>query len=216
MKAHKDEPFFLNYWMFSVHAPYDGDKPELRQKYTQKADATNPQRNPIMGAMIETMDACVGRVLDTIDELGLANDTIILFTGDNGGVSWQEVEGAPVTSNLPLRNGKASIYEGGTRENLVVIWPGKVEAGSTSQALVSSIDILPTLLEMAGVERPAEMLVDGTSYVPALTQTGEFNRDTLFCHFPHYTPASSNLPATWVRQGDWKLIRFYADGSGTD
>ena len=93
--------------MFSVHAPYDGDKPELRQKYTQKADPTNPQRNPIMGAMIETMDACVGRVLDTIDELGLANETIILFTGDNGGVSWQEVEGAPVTSNLPLRNGKA-------------------------------------------------------------------------------------------------------------
>ena len=67
---------------------------------------------------------------------------------------------------------------------------------------------------MAGVERPAEMLVDGMSYVPALLQTGEFNRDTLFCHFPHYTPASSNLPATWVRQGDWKLIRFYADGPG--
>lgn len=212
LQSHKGEPFYLNYWMFSVHAPYDGDRPELRAKYARKADPRSPQRNPVMGAMIETMDACVGRVLDAIDDLGIAGNTVILFTGDNGGVSWQEVEGAPVTSNLPLRNGKASIYEGGTRENLIVAWPGHVRPASTSDALVSSIDHYPTLLEAAGVERPEGHQVDGLSYLGVLTETSSLQREALFCHFPHDIPASGNRPSTWVRQGDWKLIRFYCDG----
>jgi arylsulfatase A-like enzyme len=218
IKENKDRPFFLNYWLFSVHAPYDGGRPELVEKYREKAAKApdNPQRNPVMGAMVQMMDEAVGRVLDAIDAAGVADNTIILFTGDNGGVSWQEVEGAPVTSNLPLRNGKASLYEGGTREPLLVAWPGHARGGTTSDALVSSIDFAPTLLQMAGLDPapPAGQPLDGTSFAPVLDGSGTFARDTLFCHFPHYVPASANLPGTWARRGDWKLIRFHADGPG--
>jgi arylsulfatase A-like enzyme len=211
MTAHKDEPFYLNYWFFSIHAPWMG-KPDLVAHYKAKADPNNPQRNAVAGAMVGAMDACVGRLLDALDALGLAENTVILFTGDNGGVTWQDVEGSPVTSNAPLRNGKASIYEGGTREPLFVAWPGRIAAGATSDAVVSTIDVYPTLLDLAGVPEPEGHRLDGVSYAPVLRGTGGVPRDALFCHFPHYVPASSNRPATWVRRGDWKLIRFYADG----
>jgi arylsulfatase A-like enzyme len=214
IKAHKDEPFYLNYWLFSVHAPHDGAKPESLEKYRRKANPAHPQRNPINGAMVEAMDTAIGRVLDTLDELGLTNQTIIIFTSDNGGISWQDVEGAPVTSNAPLRNGKASIHEGGTREPAIVVWPGKVKEGSVSDSLIMSIDYYPTILEMLNLPRPSGQVLDGVSLIPVLTGSGPLSREALFCHFPHYTPASSNLPATWVRRGDWKLIRFYADGPG--
>ncbi len=211
IEDHKGGPFFLNFWFFDVHAPH-GTTPELAAKYRAKADPESPQRNPIYGGMVETMDGCVGRVVDALDRLGLADRTIVVFTSDNGGISWQEVEGAPVTSNLPLRNGKASIHEGGTREPAIVVWPGRVEPGSRNDAIVSSIDYYPTLLEMVGLAPEAGQVVDGVSLVPTLTGTGPVSREALFCHFPHYTPASGNRPSTWVRRGDWKLIRFYADG----
>ena len=214
VKEHKGGPFFLNYWFFSVHEPWDGDKPELLEKYRKKADPANPQHNPIMGAMVETMDSCLGRVLDTLDELGLTENTIVFFTSDNGGVSWRDVEGAPVTSNLPLRNGKGSIYEGGTREPLVVAWPGRVEPGAHSDALVQSIDYHPTVLEMAGLKPKQGQVLDGVSIVPALTKSGPLSREALFCDYPVYGPATGNLPSCWVRRGDWKLIRFYFDGPG--
>ena len=212
VKEHKDGPFFLNYWFFSVHEPWDGDKPELLAKYRKKADPNNPQHNPIMGAMVETMDTCLGRVLDALDELGLAENTVVFFTSDNGGVSWREVEGAPVTSNLPLRNGKGSVYEGGTREPLVVAWPGQVEPGSRSDAIVQSIDYHPTVLEMVGLKPQDGQVLDGVSIVPALTKSGPLAREAIYCDYPVYGAATGNLPASWVRRGDWKLIRFFADG----
>ena len=215
LQAHKHEPFFLNYWCFSVHAPYDA-KRELVEKYRAKADPTNPQRHPVMGAMVQSMDENVGRVVRALDDLGLADNTIIIFFSDNGGVHWPGNKGegneanCPITSNLPLRGGKATIYEGGTREPCIVVWPGVVEPGSRSDAFIQSIDFYPTLLEMLGLKPRTGQTFDGISIVPAL-QGKPLGRDTLFCHFPHYVKATGNLPSTYVRKGDWKLIRFYAD-----
>ena len=154
IQANKDHPFFLNYWAFSVHAPFDG-KADLTAKYRAKADPNDPQRCPVYGAMVQSLDENVGRLLDTLDELKLTENTIIVFFSDNGGNMYDRVEGIPPTSNAPLRGGKATLYEGGTREPCVVVWPGKVKPGSRSDALLSSVDWYPTLLEMAGVTTEA-------------------------------------------------------------
>ena len=145
MRRNKDRPFLLNYWCFSVHAPIEG-KPELVEKYRAKGNPDNPQRNPINGAMVETLDDAVGTLVGTIDELGIADDTVIVFFSDNGGIIHRFDGGVAVTSNAPLRSGKSSIYEGGVREPLVFVWPGTVEPGSRSDAIVQSIDFYPTLL----------------------------------------------------------------------
>lgn len=222
IRAHRDRPFYVNYWTFSVHAPYDA-KAELVDKHRRRVDSASPQRNPVYAAMVESLDDAVGRVLDALDECGLAERTLIVFFSDNGGVSWGGKGGAehksprfqadmtaPPTSNLPLRNGKASLYEGGVREPCFVVWPGVVRPGSTSDAVIQSIDWLPTLLEAADVPMPADLKPDGVSLVPALR--GEpLAREAIYCHFPHDTPASGQRPGTSVRRGDWKLIRLYAD-----
>lgn len=117
-----------------------------------------------------------------------------------------------MTSNAPLRGGKASIYEGGTREDCVVVWPGAVQPGSRSDEIIQSIDFYPTLMEVLGVQPRQEVKYDGVSIVPALKQTGHLEREAIFCHYPHNTPASQQLPAVYVRRGDWKLIRFFHDG----
>ncbi len=226
IKANKDQPFYLNYWAFSVHSPWDA-KPELIEKYRRKAEAagTNaPQRNPVYGAMVQSLDENVGKLLNTLDALGLARRTIIIFFSDNGGVHWAgmqrrgattqaDYEDIPITSNAPLRGGKATLYEGGTREPCIVVWPGRVKTGSTSEALLSSVDFYPTILEMLALKPQAGQQFDGVSQVRALLGKGR-PRDTVFCHFPHYTgqPNATNSlaqPASWVRHGDWKLIRFY-------
>ncbi len=209
MLENRDQPFFLNYWRFSVHAPIQG-KPELVAKYRRKADPNSEQRNPINGAMVESLDDAVGALLGTIDELGIADDTIIVFFSDNGGMVHLVADGVVVTSNAPLRSGKSSIYEGGVREPLIVAWPGVTAPASKSEAIVQSVDFYPTLLEMTGVAPRADQRFDGVSIVPALL--GEpLDREAIFCHHPHYTPATAHRPSTSVRKGDWKLIRFYCD-----
>jgi arylsulfatase A-like enzyme len=222
IRENKDRPFYLNYWAFSVHAPWQA-KPALLEKYKRKADPKNPQHNPVYAAMVESLDTALGRVVKALDENGVANNTIIVFFSDNGGVFWNAktekamldagYEDIPITSNAPLRAGKASVYEGGTREPMIVIWPGHVKPGSTSDAIVQSIDFHPTLLEMAGLRPKLGQQFDGISIMPALK--GEaLSREAIFCHFPHYTPAAGNIPGTWVRKGDWKLIRVWCDGPG--
>jgi arylsulfatase A-like enzyme len=218
IRQNKDRPFFLNYWAFSVHAPFDAKK-ALIEKYAKLADPKNPQRNPLYAAMVESLDDAVGTLVKTIDELGLTQNTIIVFFSDNGGVHWTAFKehgdqspwkDIPITSNAPLRGGKATIYEGGTREPCIWIWPGVTKAGSKSDALISSIDFHPTLLEMVGLKPQVDQKFDGMSIVPAL-KGQPLGRDTVFCHFPHYTPATGAIPSTYVRKGDWKLIRCYAD-----
>lgn len=228
IRENKDRPFFANYWSFSVHSPYDA-KPELVKKYRKLADPDNPQRNPVYAAMVESLDDGVGRVLTALDDCGIADRTIVVFFSDNGGVSWggegskqhksakfQSDMTAPPTSNLPLRNGKASLYEGGVREPCFVVWPGVTQPGNTNNTVIQSIDWMPTLLEMTGVPQPEVFKPDGISIVPALR--GEaIRREAIFTHFPHDTPASGQHPGTTVRRGDWKLHRLYAGNEdGTD
>lgn len=220
IRENKDRPFYLNYWAFSVHAPWQA-KPALLEKYKRKADAKNPQHNPVYAAMVESLDTAIGHVIQALDDNGVADGTIIVFFSDNGGVFWTArtekamlnpgYEEVPITSNAPLRAGKASVYEGGTREPMIVVWPGRVKPGSTSDAIVQSIDFHPTLLEMAGLRPQPGQKFDGISIVPALAGK-PLAREAIFCHFPHYTPAAGNIPGTWVRKGDWKLIRVWCDG----
>jgi arylsulfatase A-like enzyme len=227
IRENKDRPFYANYWQFSVHSPYDA-KDALVAKYRKAVDPDNPQRNPVYAAMVESLDDGVGRVLAALDECGVADRTIVVFFSDNGGVSWGGKGGVehksdrfqadmktPPTSNLPLRNGKASLYEGGVREPCIVVWPGVTKPGSVNDAVIQSIDWMPTLLEMTGVPPPAGVKPDGISIVSAI-KGGALARDAIFCHFPHDTPASGQHPGTSVRRGDWKLIRLFAgndDGS---
>jgi arylsulfatase A-like enzyme len=209
IQANKDRPFFLNYWQFSVHAPFDA-KAELIEKYKALVDPADPQRCPTYAAMVESLDDAVGTLTRTLDELHLAEKTIVIFFSDNGGNMYNRVEGETPTSNFPLRGGKATIYEGGTREPCFVVWPGVVKAGSVNDTVIQSIDLYPTILEMLGLAAQPGQALDGTSIVPLL-KGGRIDREAIFCHFPHYTPATGAKPSTYVRQGDWKLIRFFAD-----
>lgn len=211
IKENADKPFFLNYWCFSVHSPWNA-KLELVEKYRRKADPKNPQHNPLYAAMVHSLDENVGRFVKTLDELKLSDNTIIVFFSDNGGVTFEDQEGNTVTSNAPLRGGKATIYEGGTREPCVVVWPGSVRPGSKSDEVIQSVDFYPTILDMLGVKPRVGQQFDGISILPALKQTGKLDREAIFCFFPHVTPRTGALPSVYVRKGDWKLIRLFHQG----
>ncbi len=218
IRANKDKPFYLNYWAFSVHGPWDA-KEDLVRKYRDNADPTSPQRNPVYAAMVHSLDDAVGTLVKTLDELKLTERTIIIFFSDNGGVHWLDERmkeqfklETPPTSNAPLRGGKATLYEGGTREPCIVVWPGRTKPGSTTAALLSSVDFYPTLLEMVGVKAREGQKFDGVSQVPAFLGT-DTPRKMAFCFFPHNILATGSLPGVWVRQGKWKLIRFFHDNS---
>ena len=210
LEANKDKPFFLNYWAFSVHGPWDGKK-SLIKKYAAKADPNNPQRLPVYGAMVESLDDAVGQLLDTLDRLKLSDKTIVVFFSDNGGNMYTRIDGLPPTSNAPLRGGKATIYEGGTRVPCAVIWPGQTKAGSKSDAFLSSTDWYPTLIDMLKIPRPKALHFDGVSQVPVFTGKAA-PRDSLYCFVPNYYAKPGTIPGTYVRRGDWKLIRFHGDG----
>jgi len=210
MRAHAKEPFLAYLCHWTVHVPYEADE-ALTDEYRAKAPRTG-QNHPKMAAMIEMLDQSVSRVLRTLDELGIANNTIVIFTSDNGGLQYV-LEGDRVvtaTDNAPARAGKATLYEGGTRVPLIIKWPGVTQPGSTSSVPVISMDMYPTLLDMAGLPlRPAQHQ-DGLSLVPLLQGSGTLNRESLFWHFPHY---HSNVatPMGSMRSGDWKLIEFFED-----
>lgn len=225
LEAHQDEPFFLNLWQYGVHGPW-GHKEEYTTEFAKKTDPRGEQRNPIMASMLKSVDDSLGRILDALDQLGLTENTLFIFYSDNGGnthsntpgskqmtqikpghpkyefvTDWKKWAGPePPTNNAPLREGKGRIYEGGQRVPLMVRWPGRIEEGSLTDALVGPIDLYPTILDAVGVAKPKDHIVDGISFLPVLKQEGELERDTLFTWFPHLIPAAS------VRQGDWKLI----------
>jgi len=206
LEEHRDEPFFLNYWMFSVHAPFDAKKTSI-DKYRKKVDQKNPQRSPTYAAMIESMDDAVGTLLDTLDRLELADDTIIVFASDNGGNMYNQVDGTTPTSNAPLRGGKATMWEGGVRGPAIVVYPEHVQAGSRSNEIIQSCDFYPTLLQLLAIQ--AQQSFDGISIVPAL-QGGKLQRKAIFTYFPHQTRVPDWLPpSVSVHAGDWKLIRLF-------
>ena len=211
IKQHVDEPFFLYLSHYAVHIPLQA-KAELTEHYRQKllsAEQTRPTHtNPIYAAMIHSVDQGVGRLLDTLDRLKLSDNTIIFFTSDNGGLSVPEGPNTPATSNSPLKTGKGYLYEGGIREPFIVRFPGTVPAGTTCQTPVVSMDIYPTVMELAGVQTHQQL--DGVSLVPLLKQTGTPERQALYWHYPHYSNQGGK-PGGAVRMGDYKLIEFYED-----
>lgn len=211
MEANQDRPFFLYLPYFAVHTPLQG-KPEVVEHYRRKGGSQG-QDVPVYAAMVESVDRGVGRILAKLDELGLAENTIVVFTSDNGGHGNS-------TSNEPLRGSKGMLYEGGVRVPLAVRWPRKVSPGSQNGTPVISLDFFPTLLEAAGVGSPAGHLLDGQSLMPLLAGTGTLADRALFWHFPAYLQAYARQPGPWritpsgsIREGDWKLIERFENGS---
>jgi len=227
IKENKDRPFLLNYWAFSVHSPYHAPL-DLIKKYRRKAEqlpADARQRNPLYAAMVEAFDTNIGKLLDAIDEAGIADRTIVVFTGDNGGAHWsgytaeaywgngtlEEIVEIPITSNYPLRGEKGTIYDGGTAVPCIVVWPGTVKPGSRSDAFFSGVDLFPTFVQMAGASMPADLEIDGVSQIPALLEEGAPRR-MLYGFWPNYHKKLEVRPAAWIREGGYKLIRYFADG----
>nr|WP_206294572.1 sulfatase [Humisphaera borealis] len=211
MERHKAAPFYLNYFMFSVHAPFDAKK-SLIDKYRALANPADPQRSPTYAAMVESMDDAVGTLLDTLDRLGIADNTIVVFTADNGGNMYNEIDGTVPTSNAPLRGGKATMFEGGTRVPGIVVMPGVTLPGSRSDTIIQSEDYYPTLLEALSIKPAPDQRFDGISILPAL-KGGDLVRDGVFQYFPHDPGVPDWLPpAVSVHRGDWKLIRIFHGG----
>ncbi len=198
----KDTPFFLYLAHYAPHTPLKA-KPEKVAKY--KAGGPGQQGNPAYAAMLESLDDGVGDILATLDELKLADNTIVVFTSDNGGLATLEGMPAPATINSPLREGKGFLYEGGLRVPLVVRWPGVSKAGQVIETPVSCLDYLPTFLTAAG-QKPAGTL-DGIDIRPAFDGK-PLGRDTLAWHYPHYSNQTSR-PGGAIRVGDYKLIEFF-------
>jgi arylsulfatase A-like enzyme len=172
------------------------------EKYRKTAAAGNPHHNPKYAALIESVDDSVGVILRALDELQLADHTIVVFTSDNGGLLGN-------TSNVPLRAGKGSAYEGGVRVPLIVSWPGVTQPGSVCHTPVIGTDFYPTFLALAGVT-PSNNIVDGESIEPLLRQSGTLKRDAIYWHYPHYHPGGAT-PYGAIRQGDFRLVEFYED-----
>jgi len=210
IEANRDKPFFLYLCHNSVHIPLEATK-DLIDKYAAKAKPDAGQNNPVYAGMVECVDQSVGRVMKTLDELGIADRTVLVFTSDNGGLSVKEGPNTPATSNAPFRAGKGHVYEGGIRVPLIVRWPAAVKPASTCSAPVSSQDFYPTFLDVAGVQGDPKHVVDGESIVPLLKGTGGLRRDALYWHYPHYSN-QGGMPGGAVRAGDWKLIELYEDG----
>jgi uncharacterized sulfatase len=191
-----------------VHIPLS-TTPELQQKYAAKPPMRGYPSRPEYAGLLEELDRTVGRIADAIDRLGLAGNTVLMFTSDNGGLE-HEQNGTIVTSNKPLRGEKGSLYEGGIRVPAIMRWPGVIPSGAVSATVAGTIDIHATLRDLAGVSSPSEPL-DGVSFAPVLRQPdAELSRDALYWHLPHY---HHSTPASALRRGDWKLIEFLEDGA---
>jgi arylsulfatase A-like enzyme len=205
IEANKDRPFFLYFPHYGVHTPLQA-KPELVEKYRKKVRPGMRHTNPTYAAMIASVDEAVGRVVAKLDELKLADRTVVVFTSDNGGLLRS-------TSNVPLRAGKGSAYEGGVRVPAVVKWPGVAAAGSTCVEPIITPDFYPTLLQIAGTAGDAKhnAAMDGVSLVPLLKDAkATLKREAIYWHYPHYHPGGAT-PYGAVRAGRWRLIEVYED-----
>lgn len=217
IEAHRDEPFLAYFSFYSVHTPLMS-RDDLREKYEAKRkqmgleekwgregerDVRLIQDHAVYAGMVEAMDQAVGKVLAKLDELNLAENTLVIFTSDNGGLSTSE--GWP-TSNLPLRGGKGWLYEGGIREPFLVRWPKVVAADSKISEPISSPDVFATVLDVTKASSPKDQRTDGLSLVPVLSGQALPER-SLFWHYPHYGN-QGGAPGAAIRQGDWKLIHW--------
>ena len=207
LESNRDRPFFLYMPHYAVHTPIQA-KQELIEYYKAKVKPGMRHTNPTYAAMIHSLDQGIGRLMAKVDELGLAERTVVLFTSDNGGLLLREI-----TVNTPLRAGKGSAYEGGVRVPLIVRWPGVAPAGATCDEPVFSADYYPTLLELAGTpgDDQHNQAVDGRSLVGLFRDPSKtIDRDAIFWHYPHYHPGGAT-PYGAIRARDWRLVEFYED-----
>ncbi len=219
-QAANEEPFLAFYGTFSIHSPWSS-KANLTAKYAAKAvDRVHAaQHHPVYAAMVECLDDVVGKLVSALHATGMAENTIVVFFSDNGGNTWAPPRTEPTgyahipgTSNHPLRAGKGSIYEGGTRVPLIVSWPGRIAAGSTSDALFGSTDFFPTLLSLCQIEHPRGTACDGVDQSPVLLGDSDTERSEWFTYYPHYTRYMRIGPVAALRDGDWKLVRHFFNG----
>ncbi len=205
ISRHKREPFFLFLSHYAVHTRLAAKRDKIN-KYKGKLGAGKRKNHPVLAAMIESIDEGVGQILDKLDRLGIADDTVVIFTSDNGGEH-------RVTSNAPLRGGKSQLYEGGIRVPLIVRWPGKAGRGRVCKVPVNTVDLCPTFLDLAGATREDRHAIDGESLVPLLKGRQDLKRDALYWHYPlakpHFLGGRSSGA---IRKGDYKLIAFYETG----
>ena len=222
MKAlDKEQHFFMNYWMFSVHGPWGGKK-DLIEKYKKEIDMSSTQRSPSYAAMVHSMDDAVGALLDEVDRLGIADRTAIIFFSDNGGNMHTQLKEyttdgkeyhAVVTDNAPLKGGKGSMYEGGIRVPCVIVWPGLTSPGTKTDTRIQSTDFYPTLLNLVGASKPKDYPVDGIDFSSVLKDAKWERKEPMFTYFPNRTGVQNWLPsAITVHDDKWKLIRLFHQG----
>ena len=225
IENNKDNPFFLFIAHYDVHVQLDADM-DLIEKYLKKEQKDNYPGNAVYAAMIEHLDRSVGRIVAKLEETGLEKNTVVVFYSDNGGLisrfdkipllakgKLPVYKNSPLqyiaSSNAPLRAEKGTVFEGGIREPLIVKWPAKIKKGGVSEALVTSVDFYPTLLELAGAEKPVEQVLDGKSLLPELLENKFDPERAIFWHYPVY---HHDVPAGAIRKGDWKLIENQVTG----
>jgi arylsulfatase A len=210
LERHKNEPFFLYLSHYAVHTRLNG-KPELVAEFEKKPGAGKgfkaQRNNPHLAAQLKSIDEGLGMIAGKLDELGLSSDTILIFTGDNGGED-------RVTSNAPLRAGKSTLYEGGIRVPLIVRYPNVVPAGTVCKTPTSNIDFYPTLCQLAGIRPNSKQHIGGVSILPLLKNPNyQLKRQAFYWHYPldkpHFLGGRSSGA---VRQGDWKLIEYFDTG----
>jgi arylsulfatase A-like enzyme len=200
-------PFFLYMAEYSVHLPLQA-KLAMIEKYRRK-NGGKAEPDPVYAAMVESTDIALGVLRRTLERAGVADNTVILVTSDNGGVGFQGRNLHRVADNGPLRAGKGYLYEGGIREPLIVYWPGVTRAGSVCDVPVTGMDLLPTILNITGVAPPAGP-ADGVDFTSLLRGGNSLDRTELYWHYPHYSD-QGGTPSGAIREGDWKLIEFFED-----
>ena len=207
IEANREKPFVLQISHYAVHIPLS-TTPELLDKYRNKAPVPPYPGLPEYAGLLEEVDRSVGTIVAALEKNGIAERTLVVFVSDNGGLETDQA-GHRYTSNLPLRNEKGSLYEGGIRVPAIMSWPGTIPPGTVCEEPAVTTDLYPTFLEIAGVEAPADVSLDGVSLLPVLRDAvATLPREALFWHLPHY---HHSTPASAVRQGRWKLLEFFED-----
>jgi len=210
IEKHKDQPFFLYLAHSAVHYPAQARR-DLIDKYKLKHDRLKPENMaPEYAAMTEALDDSVGWVTRALEELGLDENTVVIFFSDNGAILRTAISKEMAANNYPLRGQKGTLYEGGIRVPLIIKWPKVVAPQSLCRQPVISDDFFPTILQVAEIDTNPDQPLDGKSIVPLLKDDGSFHRNELYWHYPAYSYVST--PSCAIRQGDFKLIEFFADG----
>ena len=203
IENNRQQPFFIYLAHHTIHNPVLAPEEDV-ENYRKIGYANQGIHNSVYLGAIKHMDTAIGRLLNKLDDLGIANDTVVVFLSDNGGVD-EEFD------NAPLRYGKGTAYEGGIRVPLMVRWPGKVRPHTVCHTPVQVVDFFPTLLDIAGGKAPANHVLDGLSIMPLLKEQGVWKRDALYWYMPLYDILWGATPSAVIRQGDYKLIQFFGD-----